>query len=61
MAASMAERMRKAVSSWWHTDSMQVSANPADVGSVTVRHLISVLLPAWFLPGIADHMMHRRT
>jgi hypothetical protein len=61
MAASMAERMSQAVRSWRHTDSMQVSANPADVESVTVRYLMYVLLPAWFLPGIADYMMHRRT
>jgi hypothetical protein len=61
MAASMAEQVRQAVGSWRHTDSMQVSACPVDVESVTVRYLMYVLLPAWFLPGIADYMMHRRT
>ena len=60
MAASIAEQARRAVSSWRHTDSMQVAANPADVGSVTVRYPMYVLPPAWFLPGIAGHMMHRR-
>jgi hypothetical protein len=61
MVASMAERVRQALSSWRHTDSMGVSANPADVESVTVRYLMYVLLPAWFVPGIADYVMHRRT
>jgi hypothetical protein len=28
---------------------------------VTVRYLMYVLLPAWFVPGIADYVMHRRT
>ena len=40
---------------------MNVSADPADVESVTVRYLMYVLLPAWFVPGIADYVMHRRT
>jgi hypothetical protein len=40
---------------------MEVSADPADIESVTVRYLMYVLLPAWFVPGIADYVMHRRT
>ena len=28
---------------------------------MTVRYLMYVLLPAWFVPGIADYVMHRRT
>jgi hypothetical protein len=40
---------------------MDVSADPADVESVMVRYLMYVLLPAWFIPGIADYVMHRRT
>ena len=28
---------------------------------VTVRYLMYVLLPAWFVPGVADYVMHRRT
>jgi hypothetical protein len=43
------------------TDSMNVFADPADVESVTVRYLMYVLLPAWFVPGIADYVMRRRT
>ena len=35
MAASLAERVTQAVSSWRHADPMQGSANPADVESVT--------------------------
>ncbi len=35
MAASLAQRVTQPVRSWRHTDSMQVSANPADVESFT--------------------------
>lgn len=40
---------------------MAISANPADVESVTIRYLMYALLPAWFVPGAADYVMHRRT
>ena len=61
MAIRPVGQMRRAVRSWRHTDPMEVSADPADVESVTVRYLMYVLLPAWFVPGIADYVMHRRT
>ncbi|MBC2903099.1 diguanylate cyclase [Streptomyces cupreus] len=32
-----------------------------DVGDATVRYLLYGLLPSWFLPGLADWAMHRRT
>ncbi|MGV9453523.1 diguanylate cyclase [Streptomyces sp. NPDC003635] len=32
-----------------------------DVGDATVRYLLYGLLPGWFLPGLADWVMHRRT
>ncbi|HEY2672616.1 MAG TPA: hypothetical protein VGJ07_19865 [Rugosimonospora sp.] len=32
-----------------------------DVETATLRYLIYVLLPAWFLPGLLDWRMHRRT
>lgn len=32
-----------------------------DVGDVTVRYLLYGLLPGWFVPGLADWVMHRRT
>jgi hypothetical protein len=38
-----------------------VSSDPADVESVTIRYLMYVLLPAWFVPGVADYVMHHRT
>jgi DNA topoisomerase I-like protein len=47
MAASPAGQMRRAVRSWRHTDPVEVSADPADIESVTVRYLMYVLLPAW--------------
>ncbi len=40
---------------------LRPSADPADVESVTVRYLMYVLVPAWFVPGVADYIMHRRT
>jgi hypothetical protein len=57
MIARTAERAR----SWRRTTPMRVSGDPADVESVTIRYLMYVLLPAWFVPGIADYWMHRRT
>ncbi|MFJ4520924.1 hypothetical protein ACIP4Y_08225 [Streptomyces sp. NPDC088810] len=32
-----------------------------DVGDVTTRFLLCGLLPAWFVPGLADWVLHRRT
>jgi hypothetical protein len=32
-----------------------------DVGEATTRYLLYGLLPSWFVPGIADWAMHRRT
>jgi hypothetical protein len=31
-----------------------------DVGDVTTRNLLYGLLPSWFVPGLADWVMHRR-
>ncbi|ANS69158.1 diguanylate cyclase/phosphodiesterase [Streptomyces lincolnensis] len=32
-----------------------------DVGDATTRYLLYGLLPSWFVPGLADWAMHRRT
>lgn len=40
---------------------MRVPSDPGNVSAVTVRYLLYVLLPAWFVPGVADWLMHRRT
>ncbi|WP_039934102.1 hypothetical protein [Streptomyces viridochromogenes] len=32
-----------------------------DVGDATTRYLLYGLLPSWFVPGVADWVMHRRT
>lgn len=32
-----------------------------DVGDATARYLLYGLLPSWFVPGLADWAMHRRT
>jgi hypothetical protein len=37
------------------------TADPDDVADITRRYLMYVLLPAWFVPGVADWWMHRRT
>lgn len=37
------------------------SAPVTDVADATRRYLMLVLLPAWFVPGVADWWMHRRT
>jgi hypothetical protein len=47
--------------SWRQRPTMRVPKDTADVQAVTVRYLMYVLLPAWFIPGVADWVMHRRT
>ncbi|MGX1134373.1 hypothetical protein RKD49_006563 [Streptomyces glaucescens] len=32
-----------------------------DVGEATTRYVMYGLLPSWFVPGVADWVMHRRT
>ncbi|MFF9277266.1 diguanylate cyclase [Streptomyces griseosporeus] len=44
----------------------RIAVSPAsgasvDVGDVTTRYLLYGLLPSWFVPGLADWAMHRRT
>jgi hypothetical protein len=58
---STAERARRACRPGSVRPPSGPPANPADVESVTVRYLMYVLLPAWFVPGVADYLMHRRT
>ncbi|MCX5330243.1 MULTISPECIES: diguanylate cyclase [unclassified Streptomyces] len=43
------------------TEVRVASAGGVDVGEVTTRYLLYGLLPSWFVPGLADWMMHRRT
>ena len=40
---------------------VEVSADPADVESVTIRYLMYVLLPAWFVPSVADYDLAHAT
>ncbi len=54
-------RMRDALRSWRDTPVLKVSSDPSDVESVTLRYLMYVLVPAWFVPGVLDWVMHRRT
>ncbi|MGW0375617.1 hypothetical protein ACWDZW_43670, partial [Streptomyces coeruleorubidus] len=38
-----------------------VTGVTVDVGDATTRYLLYGLLPSWFVPGVADWVMHRRT
>ncbi|ELS57757.1 hypothetical protein [Streptomyces viridochromogenes] len=40
---------------------ISASGVTVDVGDATVRYLLYGLLPSWFVPGVADWWMHRRT
>lgn len=40
---------------------MRIPANVGDVEDATLRYLLYVLLPAWFVPGVLDWWQHRRT
>src|SRR5215472_18471257 len=58
---SMRIRIRGAVRAWRRRPMLHVPRDAADARAVTVRYLMYVLLPAWFIPGVADWVMHRRT
>jgi hypothetical protein len=53
--------MISGIRDWVARPVLRTSSDPADVESVTVRRLMYVLLPAWFVPGLADCVRHRRT
>ncbi|MGP4011262.1 diguanylate cyclase [Streptomyces sp. 4N124] len=40
---------------------ISASGVTVDVGDVTTRYLLYGLLPGWFVPGLADWVMHRRS
>jgi hypothetical protein len=40
---------------------MRIPGNVGDVEEATLRYLLYVLLPAWFVPGVLDWWQHRRT
>lgn len=40
---------------------ISATSHSVDVGEATTRYLLYGLLPSWFLPGVADWVMHRRT
>ena len=61
MTTVIAQLARHAAGSWRSRPALRVSADPADVESVTIRYLMYVLVPAWFAPGTAGYLMHQRT
>jgi hypothetical protein len=52
MAASLAGRIARPVRSWRYTDPWR---------SPPIRYLMYVLLPAWFVPGVADYDLAHAT
>jgi hypothetical protein len=40
---------------------IRIPSKANDVETATLRYLLFVLLPAWFVPGVADWWRHRRT
>jgi hypothetical protein len=40
---------------------ISAAGTSVDVGEVTTRYLLYGLLPGWFVPGLADWVMHRRS
>lgn len=61
MTIAAMERARRAAEAWRDRPTLRVSADPNDVQSMTIRYLMYVQMPAWFVPGVADYLMHRRT
>jgi len=59
MTTVLADRARRAARSWRDTAELRVFHGSGRRGIGTVRYLMHVLMPAWFLPGIADYLMHR--
>jgi hypothetical protein len=61
MSINTVAAIRHAARDWRDRPELRVSSDPADVESVTIRYLMYVLMPAWFVPGVTDYFLHRRT
>lgn len=61
MSSDTTTAIRRAARSWRDRPGLSVSSDPANVESVTTRYLMYVLMPAWFVPGVIDYVLHRRT
>ncbi|MGP3949996.1 diguanylate cyclase [Streptomyces sp. 7N604] len=46
---------------WFQRPTIQAPTPAESVEDATVRYLMYGLLPSWFVPGLADWVMHRRT
>jgi hypothetical protein len=55
------KQVRDAASRWQDRPVLRPAADASDVEAVTIRYLMYVLMPAWFIPGFADYLIHRRT
>jgi hypothetical protein len=61
MSSDTTTAIFRAARNWRDRPELRVSSDPADVESVTIRYLMYVLMPAWFVPGVVDYLLHRRT
>lgn len=61
MSITVTRRAAAALRSWRQRPVLRVPGTSRDVEAVTIRYLMYVLLPVWFVPAIADYLMHRRT
>src|SRR4051794_28549338 len=57
----MAGRVGSKINRWRARPVLRPRAGSGDVENATLRYLMYVLLPAWFVPGVLDWWMHRRT
>src|SRR4051812_31888353 len=53
--------IRHAIRTLARRPELRIDRDATDVHNATVRYLMYVLLPLWFVPGVLDWMWHRRT
>lgn len=58
---SFSESLSRTVARWRSRPTLSVPADSEDLEVITRRFLLYGVLPLWFVPAVADHVMHRRT
>lgn len=53
--------VQKMIGKWEKLPVLRLPPDATDVESATLRYMLYIMLPAWFIPGILDYIMHRRT
>ena len=46
---------------WEQHPKLEISQDASDVETAAQRYVLYILLPLWFVPGVLDYWMHRRT